>query len=279
MPRIRTIKPSFFQSEDVSALPMRARLTWIGLWTHCDDHGRTKDNVKLIKANVWALDDVTLRDVEDDLETLAAHGRIVRYEVDGERYLAIVNWHDHQSIQKKQESKIPPPPSTGTGSPQSYSCSTTGAVPEHYSSGTGGKGREGKGKERRAPNGAQRAPARASPAELTEQAHTTTARRYVDAYADRCQQRPVASVLRKLSSAVQELVDEDWPDQLITSALANWGDKGLDPKALPSVANEVANRALGRGRDDTKPSKDDKVRALQQLKTPPLHAIEGGSSL
>lgn len=40
MAKIRSIKPDFFTSEDVSALPLRARLTWIGLWTHCDDHGR-----------------------------------------------------------------------------------------------------------------------------------------------------------------------------------------------------------------------------------------------
>jgi hypothetical protein len=34
----------------------RARLTWIGLWTQCDDQGRTKDHVKLIKADVWPPD-------------------------------------------------------------------------------------------------------------------------------------------------------------------------------------------------------------------------------
>lgn len=49
MARIRTIKPSFFRSEDVAALPLRARLLWIGLWTQCDDQGRTKDNKQLIK--------------------------------------------------------------------------------------------------------------------------------------------------------------------------------------------------------------------------------------
>jgi hypothetical protein len=110
MPRIRTIKPEFFASEDVSDLPIRARLTWIGLWTHCDDHGRTKDQVKLIKAAVWPLDDFALREVEEDLDLLAAKGRIVRYEVDGTRYLAVVNWHYHQSINKSSKPKYPPPP-------------------------------------------------------------------------------------------------------------------------------------------------------------------------
>lgn len=109
MPRIRTIKPSFFQSDDVSVLPLRARLTWIGLWTHCDDTGRAKDHARLIKAAIWPLDNVSLADVEEDLATLAGYGRIVRYEVDGQRYLEVTNWSDHQKIDRPTPSRIPAP--------------------------------------------------------------------------------------------------------------------------------------------------------------------------
>jgi hypothetical protein len=108
VPRIRSIKPSFFASEDVAELPYRARLTWVGLWTHCDDKGRCKDNTKLIKAALWALDDVSLRDVEEDLAVLAEYGRITRYEVDGKRYLQVTNWN-HQRIDKPTPSVIPSP--------------------------------------------------------------------------------------------------------------------------------------------------------------------------
>lgn len=110
MPRIRSIKPDFFKSEDVSALPLRARLTWVGLWTHCDDHGRYKDSVRLIKGDLWSLDDVSLRDIEEDLAALEAERRIVRYEVDGKRYLAVVNWHAHQAINRPSRPKYPAPP-------------------------------------------------------------------------------------------------------------------------------------------------------------------------
>jgi hypothetical protein len=137
MARIRTYKPSFFRSEDVAALTFRARLTWLGLWPHCDDEGRMKDNAKLIKGDVWPLDDVSLEDVEQDLSDLAAGGRIVRYEVDGRRYLAVTNWLEHQRIQKPTPSKIPPPPGSGSG--------TRGGI-DSSGSGIGGKGREGKGK-------------------------------------------------------------------------------------------------------------------------------------
>ena len=109
MARIRTIKPSFFCSDDVSALPLRARLTWIGLWTQCDDAGRTKDHPRLIKAAIWPLDNVSLADIEEDLSILYSQGRIVRYEVDNQRFLEITNWGDHQKIDRPSKSRIPAP--------------------------------------------------------------------------------------------------------------------------------------------------------------------------
>lgn len=158
MARIRSIKPSFFQSDDVSVLPMRARLTWIGLWTHCDDQGRAKDNLRLIKAAIWPLDDVTLKDIEEDLETLAAEGRIVRYGFNGGRYLAVTNWSDHQHPQKATKSRLPAPPNgpapaeqcasepRGTGRVQDY-VTTTGGLPEDSRRAIASRGGESSGGE------------------------------------------------------------------------------------------------------------------------------------
>jgi len=145
LPRIRTIKPSFFQSDDVSALPLRARLTWIGLWTQCDDQGRTKDHARLIKAAIWPLDaQVSLADIEEDLNTLDSQGRIVRYEVNGQRYLEITNWSEHQKINRATESRIPPPGAGITAG------SVNGHVQRTDDSPGEGKGREGKGRDARA---------------------------------------------------------------------------------------------------------------------------------
>lgn len=111
MARIRTIKPDFFQSEDNVALSYRARLTWIGLWTYVDDDGRCKDNARLIKGHVWPLEDeVTAKEVEKDLTELSSTNRILRYEVNGERFLEIRKWRDHQRIAKPTRSKLPAPP-------------------------------------------------------------------------------------------------------------------------------------------------------------------------
>lgn len=153
MARIRSIKPGFFASEDVSALPLRARLTWIGLWTHCDDQGRAKDHAKLIKAAVWPLDAVTLGEIEEDLATLAAHQRIVRYQVDGKRYLEVVNWHDHQRPNKPTLSRLPaPPPMNGWHPPDDShepfpddSGSTPVELPDNSRSTPDGRGEEGSG--------------------------------------------------------------------------------------------------------------------------------------
>lgn len=120
MARIRTIKPDFFQSEDVAVLSYRARLTWIGLWTHVDDEGRCKANPRLIKGALWPLeDDVTASNVSEDIRELAENGKLTVYSVDGEDYMQILNWTKHQRISRPSESKFPAPheasPSTQGG--------------------------------------------------------------------------------------------------------------------------------------------------------------------
>jgi len=135
MARIRSIKPGFFVSEDVSALSRDARLTWIGLWTQADDHGRTKDNTRLVKAALWSLDDdVTLDDIEAHLMELAREGRIVRYVVSGRSYLAVVNWHLHQAINRPKPSSIPVPGvATGPTDPDAPGYCRDCAVTAHAS--------------------------------------------------------------------------------------------------------------------------------------------------
>lgn len=110
MARIRTIKPEFFTSLSVASLELTARLTFIGLWTHCDDEGRCVDEARLIKAALWPLDDRTAADVEGDLRALGAATLIIRYVDGGRRYLAVAGWKEHQRINRPTPSRIPPPP-------------------------------------------------------------------------------------------------------------------------------------------------------------------------
>jgi hypothetical protein len=176
MARIRTIKPEFFTSETVAELPVRARLTWIGLWTYCDDHGRCRDNVKLVKAAVWALDDVSLVSIEKDLSDLHQAGLILRYTVDGKSFIQVTNWTEHQKVSHPTDSKFPdpirgvpsPPPGGGELPEDPWSHSedygifpeTSGAAPEP--SGNSPRGKEGNREQGRERKGAGTAePARA----------------------------------------------------------------------------------------------------------------------
>jgi hypothetical protein len=115
MARIRTIKPSFFTSETIGSLDDRdARLTFIGLWTHCDDEGRCIDSPRIIAGALWSLDDdVTFEAVDKHLAQCEERGLILRYQVAGKRLVQVTNWDEHQTINRPTPSKLPPPENWG----------------------------------------------------------------------------------------------------------------------------------------------------------------------
>lgn len=112
MARIRSIKPEFFTSHTLAKVALPARMTFIGLWSHCDDHGRCLDDERLIKASVWPLDDkATPMKVRQWVDELEAVGLIVFYQGErGERLLAVTNWTEHQRVPHPGPSRFPPPP-------------------------------------------------------------------------------------------------------------------------------------------------------------------------
>lgn len=112
--RIRSIKPDFWRSPDISCLAPVDRLLFIGLWSYVDDNGVGQDRPGVIAADLFA-DDLsrdpreTLARVSEGVERLSEAGRIVRYTVSGRDYLAIVNWTDHQRIDKPNKPRYPTP--------------------------------------------------------------------------------------------------------------------------------------------------------------------------
>jgi hypothetical protein len=108
MARARNIKPGFFKNEILADLPCETRLLFIGLWTLADREGRLEDRPKRIKAELFAFDDF---EVEPMLDRLRTDGFVLRYEVDGKRYIEITNFVKHQDPHYKEKaSEIPPPP-------------------------------------------------------------------------------------------------------------------------------------------------------------------------
>lgn len=109
MARIRSIKPGFCKDKVLAALPLEVRLHYAMLWTYCDDEGRGQDDVRLIKGELWTLDDdVTHEVIEDWQNQLHLAGRIQRYTED-EDYFAVVHWAEHQKPQHPKDSEYPPP--------------------------------------------------------------------------------------------------------------------------------------------------------------------------
>jgi len=110
MARIRSVHPDICVSDTLAGLDAELERTFVRLWTHCDDEGRCRDNPKLIKAALYPLhDDVTWERLDVELDCLDAKGLIVRYEVAGQRYLAVRSWGEYQHPQRAKASNIPPP--------------------------------------------------------------------------------------------------------------------------------------------------------------------------
>lgn len=107
MPRLRTIKPGFFTDDDLGECPPLARLLYAGLWCQADREGRLEDRPRRLKVEVLPYDDC---DVDDLLNQLAQHGFIVRYAVNGARYIAIPKFLAHQNPHVKEAPSIIPAP-------------------------------------------------------------------------------------------------------------------------------------------------------------------------
>lgn len=114
MARIRSIKPEFPQSESMGRVSREARLCFIMLWTVSDDAGRLRGNSRMLASLLYPYDDgldghqkTTAADLEQWLTELDEEGCIVRYEIDGNHYVQIAKWLDHQKIDKPSQSKIP----------------------------------------------------------------------------------------------------------------------------------------------------------------------------
>ncbi|THV25981.1 hypothetical protein [Glycomyces paridis] len=112
--RIRTLKPGFFRSRSLAKNDPLARLTFAGMWTEADDHGRGVADPRLIKGAIWALDDnITHLHVSAHINMLAATDHIILSRVGDETYFQVVNWEPHQSAAFRRGTPQYPPVSAG----------------------------------------------------------------------------------------------------------------------------------------------------------------------
>jgi hypothetical protein len=107
MARARNIKPGFFTNDVLAEVDPLGRILFAGLWTIADREGRLEDRPKKIRAQILPYDDCNCDAL---LQALHKYGFILRYEVDGNAYIQIVKWAEHQNPHiKEAESTIPAP--------------------------------------------------------------------------------------------------------------------------------------------------------------------------
>jgi len=105
--RIRSIKPEFWESESLGRVSREARLLFIGLFSCCDDHGRARASSRLLASRLYPYDDDALKKLPAWIEELEKEHCIRLYKVNGESYLDIPKWLNHQKIDKPSASKLP----------------------------------------------------------------------------------------------------------------------------------------------------------------------------
>lgn len=110
MPR-RLLNSKIWTNEKVGSLPFGGRLLFIALITHADDDGRLKGSPRYLKALCFPYDDIEIDDVSLWLNMLSALGLVQPYSVNGNVFLCLTGWNEHQSIRKDRyaPSTLPSP--------------------------------------------------------------------------------------------------------------------------------------------------------------------------
>lgn len=112
--RIRSIKPEFWRSTDISDLSLADRLLFIGLWSYVDDNGVGIYDIAIITAELFAHDlsrepIETLSRVSAGCERLAEEGLIALYRVKNQDYLFVAAWEAHQRVNNPNKPRFPRP--------------------------------------------------------------------------------------------------------------------------------------------------------------------------
>ena len=120
--RSRNLKPGYFKNEILCELDPLARILFSGLWCMADREGRLEYRPKRIKVEILPYDNCNI----EKLLLLLSRDFITIYEVDGEKYIQINKFKEHQNPHIKEKASTIP-------APEKYSASTVQAPEEHGS--------------------------------------------------------------------------------------------------------------------------------------------------
>ncbi|MFF2054134.1 hypothetical protein ACFVU2_21185 [Leifsonia sp. NPDC058194] len=112
MPRIRTIKPDFWDSRGTAAASLRARLFFIAMWNWADDWGVGDANPRRLLGFAFPNDEsseVEPRNFRRLAEEVTSCFDVAWYSVGGREFYSIPSWEEHQRTEKKAKRSNPGP--------------------------------------------------------------------------------------------------------------------------------------------------------------------------
>lgn len=112
MPRIRTIKPDFWDSQGTARASLRTRLFFIAMWNWADDWGVGDANPRRLLGFAFPNDEsseVEPRNFRRLAEEVSSCFDVVWYSVGGREFYSIPSWEEHQRTEKKAKRSNPAP--------------------------------------------------------------------------------------------------------------------------------------------------------------------------
>ena len=103
MARIRSIKPEFWEDEQIAQLPYPCRLFYIGCWNFADDFGILKNSPTLLKSWIFPYEDLKVSEVKKWIDMLIEAQKLVPLTYNRENYCIIRSFRKHQSTDKRYE--------------------------------------------------------------------------------------------------------------------------------------------------------------------------------
>lgn len=238
MPRMRSIKPEFWDDKSLSAVSRDARLLYIAMWNFADEEARMHGDARWIKGHCLPYDDdLNLAAVERLLGELERSGRVVRYEIDGCSYVYLPKLAKHQRLEPgRVPSRLPAPPLTSDDSSSergasSFPPTVTPSEPIVTQHVAGGMEHVASGRWQVA----AREDARHTADDLLTE-HVNAHRAKVP-----------NAVVNNTRNQIRALLGEGFDPDQIRSGLAVLRNKALGPSALPSAVNEAINAPRSRG--------------------------------
>ncbi|WP_343302881.1 hypothetical protein AAHN97_15145 [Chitinophaga niabensis] len=106
MPRIRSIKPDFWNDEKLGQEPEAIMLTFIGLWNFSDDYGVVRSNPLWLKNQIFPYKSALRIEVFSSwLERLAELEAVIPFSYRGEGFYCIRTFRRHQKVDKPSKAR------------------------------------------------------------------------------------------------------------------------------------------------------------------------------